>query len=298
MGDTNISWTDKVWNCLRGCSVVSAGCKNCYAMTLAARFAGDNPKTGKPLAYKGLAYRNSSGAHWTGKVEFVREHLEDPLKWKEPVRIFVNSMSDLFHEGVEDQWLNDIFGIMALAHWHTFQVLTKRPERMLAYLSKGDHGIIHQFQQIEACGGIGPHRMFRALDIKRRDSIPWQWPLPNVHLGVSVEDQNTFDERWGILQRVPAAVRWLSIEPLLGPIDMQAELYEYLDEWVWPDWAVVGGESGPGHREMPLDAALSVIDQLKNICPVWVKQDSGAKPGQQGRIPNEYWKQEFPKCQL
>lgn len=285
MGDTSIEWTNKTWNPVRGCSVVSEGCRNCYAMNFATRFA----KSGEP--YEGLAYRNESGAHWTGKLRFVREHLEDPLKWRAPARIFVNSMSDLFHESVEQQWLNDIFGIMALAHWHTFQVLTKRPERALSYLVNGSHGVIEQFQQIQNGGGIGPRSMFRALDIKRRDGVGWQWPLPNVWLGVSVEDQKTADERIPLLLETPAAVRWISAEPLLGPVELGAAVgrkhgAEYHDKYgpctcgreARLDWVVVGGESGPKSRQFDLTWARSIVEQCQaaNV-PVFVKQ-LGANP--------------------
>ena len=129
MGDkSKIEWTDATWNPVRGCSVVSEGCRNCYAMQVAARFSGEGQ------AYEGLAYRNSSGAHWTGKVRLVEEHLEDPLRWKRPRRIFVNSMSDLFHESLDEIDIGQVFGVMALAKQHTFHVLTKRPARMLSIL--------------------------------------------------------------------------------------------------------------------------------------------------------------------
>lgn len=302
MGDTKIEWTNKTWNPVRGCSVVSEGCRNCYAMNFATRFV----KKGEP--YEGLAYRNDSGAHWSGRLSFVQKHLEDPLKWRAPARIFVNSMSDLFHESVETQWLNDIFGIMALAHWHTFQVLTKRPERALSYLANGSHGVIEQFQQIQQCGGIGPRSMFRALDIKRRDGIAWQWPLPNVWLGVSVEDQKTADERIPLLLQTPAAVRWISAEPLLDRIDLSVgnviggaecrcgdfvvgEHGPYgedpcrvcrckgvVEPWTREsnrrlDWVVVGGESGAGARPMYVNSARSIIQQCQAAAvPVFMKQ--------------------------
>lgn len=290
MGDTKIEWTEKTWNPVRGCSVVSEGCRNCYAMNFATRFAGEGE------AYEGLAYRNGSGAHWTGKLRFVAEHLEDPLRWRNPARIFVNSMSDLFHEGVEAQWLNDIFGIMALAHWHTFQILTKRPDRALAYISQGSHGVIEQFQQIQHGGGIGPRSMFRALDIKRRDGIGWQWPLPNLWLGTSVEDQKTADERIPLLLQTPAAVRWISAEPLLGPIDLSAYMGvtpnitgEREQRYSIIDWVVVGGESGPRARPMYPDWARSLRDQCVAVgVPFFFKQwgEYLATPHGIGPAPN------------
>src|SRR6185295_14646626 len=127
---SKIEWTDATWNPIRGCSVVSEGCRHCYAMQVAARFSD------KGQAYEGLAYRNESGAHWTGKVRLIEEHLEDPLRWKRPRRIFVNSMSDLFHESIPDEWIDRVFSVMAMAPQHTFQILTKRPERMKAWAQR------------------------------------------------------------------------------------------------------------------------------------------------------------------
>ena len=122
---TGIEWTDATWNPIRGCSRVSEGCRNCYAETIAARFSGPG------LAYEGLAVMQNGHPHWTGKIEFVDEHLLDPLSWRRPRRIFVNSMSDLFHENVTDEMRDKIFAVMALCPQHIFQVLTKRPARML-----------------------------------------------------------------------------------------------------------------------------------------------------------------------
>lgn len=195
---TEIAWTDATWNPLRGCSRVSEGCRNCYAETVAARFSGP----GQP--YEGLATR--SPGRWTGEVRLVEEHLTDPLRWKKPRRIFVNSMSDLFHERVPDEWIDRIFAVMALAPRHTFQVLTKRPERMLAYL-RSDSGprIVAAMLAIDTPPGVYEH--------------PPRWPLPNVWLGVSVEDQKTADERVPLLLHAPAAIRFVSYEPALGPVD-------------------------------------------------------------------------------
>jgi len=222
MGDkSKIEWTDATWNPVRGCSVVSEGCRNCYAMQVAARFSGEGQ------AYEGLAYRNSSGAHWTGKVRLVEEHLEDPLRWKRPRRIFVNSMSDLFHESLDEIDIGQVFGVMALAKQHTFQVLTKRPARMLSILETA------------------------------RICFDFDEPLPNVWLGVSVEDQKTADERIPLLMKTPAALRWLSAEPLLGPIDLES--IPTLEGSI--DWVVVGGESGQGARPMHPDWVRSIGDQ-------------------------------------
>jgi len=234
MGDkSKIEWTDATWNPVRGCSVVSEGCRNCYAMQVAARFSGEGQ------AYEGLAYRNSSGAHWTGKVRLVEEHLEDPLRWKRPRRIFVNSMSDLFHESLDEIDIGQVFGVMALAKQHTFQVLTKRPARMLSILETA------------------------------RICFDFDEPLPNVWLGVSVEDQKTADERIPLLMKTPGAVRWLSVEPLLGPIvfdrswlNVCAQTHApWIDSHPTLGWVVVGGESGPGARPMHPDWVRSIRDQ-------------------------------------
>lgn len=128
MGDTSIQWTDETWNPIRGCSVISSGCINCYAMKQAHRFSGD----GKP--YAGLTKQTKAGPQWTGKVMLVDEHLNDPLSWRKPRRVFVNSMSDLFHESVPDEWIDRIFDVMWRTPRHTYQVLTKRVDRMVDYV--------------------------------------------------------------------------------------------------------------------------------------------------------------------
>lgn len=210
-------------------------------MQVAARFSGAG------LPYEGLAYRNSSGAHWTGQVNLIEKHLEDPLRWQRPRRIFVNSMSDLFHPAVETEWLNRIFEVMWKSKQHTFQVLTKRPDRMLDYISRN---------------------MWLTND-----------PLPNVWLGVSCEDQKTADERILLLMETPAAVRWISAEPLLGPIDLEAA--PTLEGSI--DWVVVGGESGPGARPMHPDWARWLRDQCVAAgVPFFFKQWGEYDHGVQG----------------
>jgi protein gp37 len=236
-------------------------------MQVAARFGGEGQ------AYEGLAYRNGSGAHWTGKVRLVEAHLEDPLRWKRPRRIFVNSMSDLFHPLVLDQWIEKIFNVMYAAKQHTFQILTKRPERMLDWIS--------------------------------RSAFLSNSPLDNVWLGVSVEDQKTADERIPLLLNTPAAVRWVSAEPLLGEVKLSQHWRDYLAGWdsqavhacggderaclvrcpeaeqyqtTKIDWIVVGGESGPGARPMRLEWARSIVGECTAArVPVFVKQ-LGAHP--------------------
>lgn len=268
---SKIEWTDATWNPIRGCSVVSEGCRNCYAMAVAARFSD------KGMAYEGLAYRNQSGPHWTGQVKMIEDHLEDPLRWKRPRRIFLNSMSDLFHESIPDDWIDQIFAIMALAHQHIFQILTKRPQRMRQYL-------LGAGRQDNVCRWLNDLTIVLPQHLQRIRSSLYegrghrnleQWPLPNAWLGVSCEDQKTADERIPQLLQTPAAVRWVSAEPLLGPIDLESHPRHWLtltdsllscsskisDPQARLDWVIVGGESGPSARPMHPDWAHSLRDQ-------------------------------------
>jgi protein gp37 len=256
-GEHGISWTDETWNPIRGCSRVSEGCRNCYAEALAARFSN----LGQP--YQGLAIMRSDGPHWTGEVAFADRHLEDPIRWRNPRRVFVNSMSDLFHEKVEEEWIEEIFAVMAVAKRHTFQILTKRPERMRQFCDDTtDEGI-----QRWACIEGRAQRLYAKLHPKEKDVDLWlavHSPLENVWLGVSVEDQKTADERIPLLLETQAAVRWVSYEPALGPVSIPYFLrtvstaYAHLPSL---DWLVCGGESGPNARPMHPNWARSVRDQ-------------------------------------
>lgn len=262
MTDSSIEWTQKTWNVLRGCSRVSAGCEHCYAESVAARFSGLG------LPYEGLARRRSNGQpQWTGVVKFVESKLLEPMKWREPKRVFVNSMSDLFHEKVIDETLDRIFAVMALTPRHTFQILTKRPDRMRRYLC--DPGRLEAiYAAWSSVSGTSPEVA--------------SWPLPNVHVGTSIEDQPTADERIPHVLQTPAVVRFISAEPLLADVDLSLWLEEdgYIDDQYVPplDWVIVGGESGHGAR--PLDIAWIahvVADCRANNVPVFVKQ-LGAVP--------------------
>lgn len=304
---TSIEWCDETWNPVVGCSRVSAGCEHCYAEGVAHRGMSPHHRGLTVLAPHG------KGPRWTGEVRFVEEALAKPLGWRKPRRVFVNSMSDLFHEGVTNEQIAAVFGIMAACPQHTFQVLTKRPERACAWFeAMGDcRGFMH--------GPIGKvWEKFEALDaalaalawngIAARDLIlngaPQtigdacsivSWPLPNVWLGVSVEDQRTADERIPVLLDTPAAVRWVSQEPQIGPVTYrhswlsgactscgmpyQPGDYRWDDESTdhyrpggqehcgarGPrlDWIVVGGESGPGARPFDLAWARSTIAQCR-----------------------------------
>jgi len=243
---TGIEWTEATWNPVTGCSKVSQGCKNCYAEREWPRMAA-NPGT----VYFGREFTD---------VQCHPERLDQPLRWKRPRRIFVNSMSDLFHEAVPDEFIAQVFAVMERATVHTFQVLTKRPKRMMDWVIKQDV----MYRSAGYPGGFGGR-------------------FKNVWLGVSVEDQDTADQRVPILLETPAAVRWISVEPLLGPVDLRriqhpdyslsADTLGGIDgrgERGWTrdiqpgttlDWVVVGGESGPKARQMHPDWVRSLRNQ-------------------------------------
>lgn len=252
---TKIEWTDATWNPITGCSVVSPGCTNCYAMKLAGTRLRNHQSR------EGLTRDTKAGPVWTGEVRFNPQWLDEPLRWKKPRMIFVCAHGDLFAEGVPDEWIDQVFAVMALTPQHTFQVLTKRPERMRDYLANPD---------------LLDRLMTEAMQIDCEEGADWAadyhcghtkgLPLPNVWIGVSVEDQRRADERLPILLDTPAAIRWISAEPLLGPINIvdamwagdgpaEANLSATLD------WVVAGGESGSCARPMHPDWARSLRDQ-------------------------------------
>lgn len=282
---TKIEWTDATWNPITGCSIVSPGCTNCYAMKLAGTRLRNHPSR------KGLTRETKAGPVWTGEVRFNPQWLDEPLRWKKPRMIFVCAHGDLFAEGVPDEWIDQVFGVMSQAPQHTFQVLTKRPERMRSYLTR---------PQLE-------HHLVSAL-VRFPPTFPLpepgRWPhlpLPNVWLGTSVEDQPRADERIPTLLDTPAAVRWISAEPLLGPLDLDKSIGG--TRWIGGqrgcdgrhqhagragdvvhgilhetdpnaphhhhddrcnrglDWVVVGGESGSGAKPMHPAWARLIRDQ-------------------------------------
>jgi protein gp37 len=289
---TAIEWTDETWNVFVGCSKVSEGCRNCYAINQAYRnnaIAQTMPNPGRMRYYDGLTQKTENRVDWTGIVRFVPEALEIPLRWKKPRKVFVNSMSDLFHESVREEHLDQVFAVMALSPQHTYQILTKRPGRMLEYLRSAKNRI-----------RIAAVDLGRATNTEQGaiESCQWDWPLPNVWMGVTVENQKAADERIPLLLQTPAALRFLSCEPLLERLDLTQrkigrDKYNYLLNSWSPcggaggataggristlqsvlDWVIVGGESGPGARPCDTDWIYSIVEQCKNSdVAVFVKQ--------------------------
>lgn len=222
-----IEWTDATWNPVRGCTKVSPGCANCYAETFAERFRG----------VKGHPYEHGFD------LRLVPEKLKEPLTWKKPRRVFVNSMSDLFQNDVPFAYIDKVFAVMGFASQHTFQVLTKRADRMLAYVSH----IAKSIKPLEsAARDMGFTFTFNGLPV-----LPF--PLRNVWLGVSVENQRFADERIPLLLQTPATIRFVSYEPAL----------EYVNFRPWRnalDWIIFGLESGNGARGGDADWGRDLID--------------------------------------
>lgn len=325
MSKTAIEWSDKVWNPVTGCTRVSAGCDKCYAVVMTKRLAS----MGKEK-YSGLV--NVGKDHFNGVVRCHEDALLIPLKWKKPCRVFVNSMSDLFHKDVPFEFICKVFETMydcgptyhykkrwGITDWSdgkfwpglTFQILTKRPERAAEFLNE-----------------VWPEHKEECLDPEILDWWKYDYghEMPHVWIGTSVEDQKAADERIPHLLRCPAAVRFLSVEPLLGAVDIAKYLFascEHCDgsgcgsdgELDWDcvecrgtgldydtrlgdlDWAIVGGESGEGHRPMPMFAFNELCTQVIGAgVPLFVKQDSGRYPGNQWRISEKWWGyKQFPE---
>lgn len=251
MGDkTAIEWTDATWNPIIGCSRVGPGCDHCYAIGVVHREMSPQ--------HVGLTIkRPGEPTDWTGEVRPAPQVLDKPLHWKRPRRIFVNSLSDLFHADLPDREIAKVFAVMALAPQHTFQVLTKRPQRMAKLLSDPAWwhlvlGEATRLGQPVELGGLGQPIQRMMLDPAQARAVFDDEPLPNVWLGTSIEsDRYTF--RADHLRATPAAVRWISAEPLLGPLPSL--------DLTGIDWLVVGGESGPGARPMHPDWARDLRDR-------------------------------------
>jgi protein gp37 len=254
-----IEWTDATWNPVAGCTPVSPGCLNCYAAVMANRLERMGQRK-----YVGLTVLHNDRRMFNGKITTSEAALTIPFGWKKPRRVFVNSMSDLFHEGVPFDFVDRVFAVMALCPQHTFQILTKRPERMAEYAASrrevGANGIRESINRDFT--GLGDHRGGLHM------------PLPNVWLGTSVENQQTANERVPRLLKCPAAVRFLSCEPLLAPVDLLTPAHGIVVGGMpMVQWVIVGGESGHNARPMHPDWARSIRDQCQAAgVPFFFKQ--------------------------
>jgi protein gp37 len=280
MGKTSIEWTHRegsqgvTWNPTRGCSRISPGCEHCYAETIAERFSGPGQH------WEGYATR---GKGWTRRVSLLLHKLAEPLSWRAPRTVFVDSASDLFHEKLTFEEIGAVFGVMAQTPRHTYQVLTKRSERLREFYAwASGHGDEHAPPPdfvVSTCA---------ANFVGDIDQVVRPWPLANVWIGVSVEDQQRADERIPDLLAVPAAVRFLSVEPLLEEVDLRVALgLQPGKQWapclcreIHPSdrpcltceakaslhrvhWVIVGGESGPGARPFDVAWARSIVTQCR-----------------------------------
>jgi protein gp37 len=249
MAETSIEWTDATWNPVAGCTVLTAGCTNCYAMRMAARLDAMGQEK-----YRGLTRRSGGRAVWTGKIRLDEKSLTAPKSWSKPRKVFVNSMSDLFHEDVPAEFIARVWSVMKETPRHTYQILTKRPDRMAEVLSRPPFEI-----------------------------------LPNVWLGASVEDGRVLN-RLEAVRRVPAAVRFVSLEPLIGSV-ADGDLTGI-------NWAIVGGESGPRAREMKPEW----VDEIEAMCrrsgtAFFFKQWGGKNKKAAGRMLNGQTYDEMPQVQ-
>lgn len=309
---TKISWTDATWNPITGCSVVSPGCTNCYAM----RLAGTRLK--HHWSRMGLTNDTKAGPVWNDKVLFNEPWLDQPLRWKRPRRVFVCAHGDLFHENVPDEWIDRVFAVMALAPQHQFQVLTKRPARMRAYLRRDS--VDYAGRRMRA-PGMGARDRIRGAMIDLGKYTEIDWPLPNVWLGTSVENQQCADERIPDLIETPAAVRFISAEPLLGPLEIRCFLQTFsrtkmgltndplasvlMQESIESghgyarnaiDWLIVGAESGPNHRPFDEDWARDLRDQCDqaDVAFFYKQKISQGKKIETPELDGRQWT-EFPE---
>lgn len=332
MTATKIEWTEATWNPIVGCSLASPGCTNCYAMGFAGRIEAANAVTHSTARvareYDGTTRRVNGKAVWTGKLALADDHkLTSPLRRKKPTTYFVNSMGDLFHEDAPDEWIDKVFAVMALAPQHTFQVLTKRSARMREYLEQlGRNAERDRANELPATWQTrlaesvpaGKWRISRAdaarslgvaIKMEGDQSTP-RWPLPNVWLGVSTEDQRRADERIPDLLATPAAIRFISAEPLLGPIDLtelddglKDDLHLRIDAFTGDvsdghdlitgvfdtpdpklDWVIAGGESGADARPTHPDWIRALRDQCADAGTPFFFKQWGAWAPQLGAI--------------
>lgn len=257
---SKIEWTEVTWNPVTGCNKISAGCKNCYAETMHKRLKGMGQK-------KYQANFNDGPMVW-------EDILREPFKWKKPRRVFVNSMSDLFHEDVPFSFIDMVFAVMASTPQHTYQILTKRADVMVKWFNYLDTSWKNECMRGDARIRYSSwHNFGQKIPYEK-----WQWPLPNVWIGVSVENQEQANKRLHFLNYIPAAVKFVSAEPLLGPVVFEKALGESL-KWHAGglknciSWVIAGGESGHGSRPMHPDWVRSLRDQCQGAgVPFFFKQ--------------------------
>lgn len=284
---SNIEWTDETWQPTAGCRKVSPGCKHCYAETMAKRQVA----MAKARGDKASPYLQVIGGNgrWTGRAITVPKNLADPLHMRKPRHIFVDSMADLFHEDIPNEYIAAVFGVMAACPQHTFQVLTKQAARLPEFFAWVEaqaservagmgHGDSHAWVLVDAAVVNG------APDARwtRHPPSLWRWPLPNVWLGVSTEDQATADERIPFLLQVPAAVRFISAEPLIGPLTLRPSWIDRraaraLNVHVL-DWVITGGESGHGARPCDVAWLRSLVEQCATAEVACFVKQLGAQP--------------------
>jgi len=303
---TRIAWTDESWSPIKGCGpAASPGCTHCWVPGFARRNAA-NPKNTPEVRN---AWRDV--IPWDGTVRLVESQLSIPLRWKKPRMVATCLHTDLFHKNIPDEWIDRVFAVMGLCPQHTFQLLTKRPERMRDYITMPTrHNRLEHcaYDMVDTALAFEPHA--RCWD----RGASFDWPLPNVHLGVSVENQRTADERIPLLLQTPAAVRFVSLEPMLGPVNLR-------DEWLSGqtgtavrrfydgDWGAVerepklsqiilGCESGPHRRPCEIKWMTDVVEQRWGTrAKAFVKQVSigGKVSHNMDEWPEALRVQEYPK---
>lgn len=270
---SKISWCDETINPVVGCSKISAGCNNCYAENMARRLASIGFAQYQDII--GVERNGIIKGEWNGSTAFVSSELEKPYKWRKPRSVFVSSMGDLFHKSVWRCWIDDVLRMVAHNSEHTFILLTKRPERMKEYFDLCDRELVGELTAAyQLSHGTDPH------------DLAANWPLPNLVLGVSVENQQTADERIRVLLQIPAAKRFVSIEPMLDSVDLYRGGWSFLSPLHPPsgnktgwkrglDGVIVGGESGNNARPLCASWVRSVRDQCSAAgVPFMFKQAS------------------------
>lgn len=330
---TKIEWTEKTWNPICGCSKLSPGCLNCYAEKMACRLQrmydsdpyGKYKHLEKYLDVVGFDHHAGKYNQWNGTTQFDEKALTKPLHWKKPRMIFVCSMGDVFHESVPFEWVDKVMAVIALCPQHTFQVLTKRPERMAAYFRQERLHTMVTCMMVDVLCDTNP-----TADLPDQSG---PWPLPNLWLGVTAENQEQADIRIPILLQIPAAVRFVSVEPMLGPVDLSRYICmtvkcpecknidnidhfdvlgadddklfcnrcdkEVVVEELDPlNWVICGGESGPKRqiRIMHNNWAYRLLQQCEDNTAFFMKQTNiGGKVCKDiTQFPKELQVRQFP----